>query len=67
MQAGPFYWVGAEMSRVIVDELGKKKLASIIPYGGIAFIKAYFSAVKKSKIDKNMFNKTLVEYILKLK
>jgi len=67
MGGGPFYWVGAEMSRVIVDELGKEKLASIIPYGGITFIKAYFSAVKKSKTDKNMFSKAFVEYILKLK
>ena len=65
--AGPFYWLGAEMSRIIVDELGKEKFASIIPYGGITFLKSYMSAVKTSKITKNMFSKSFTNYLQNLK
>jgi len=65
-QAGPFYWVGAEMSRVIVKELGNEKIASVIPLGGIAFANAYLSAIEKSKTEKNMFSKAFVEYIHEL-
>ena len=63
--AGPFYWLGAEMSRVIVSEQGSKALATTIPKGGIAFFKAYFSAVQISKSEQNMFNSDFREYILK--
>lgn len=65
--AGPFYWLGAEMSRIIVIALGKEKLASIIPFGGMAFFKTYITAVEKSKKTENMFGETLIEYIQKLK
>jgi hypothetical protein len=65
--SGPFYWLGAEMSRVIVNENGKEELTTIIPKGGIAFLKSYMSAVKKSKITKNMFNKSFTNYLKNLK
>jgi len=65
--AGPFYWLGAEMSRVIVIALGKEKLASIIPFGGITFFKTYIAAVEKSNKNENMFDEPLIEYIQKLK
>lgn len=61
--SGPFYWLGEEISRIIVDELGKEKLASIIPYGGISFIKAYLEAVNKSKLHENMFSSSFTNYI----
>jgi len=64
VSAGPFYWLGAEMSKVIVDELGKGQLAAIIPNGGILFLKTYFKAVEKSKKTINMFSDTLTKYIL---
>lgn len=62
--AGPFYWLGAEMSRVIVDELGKERLAVIIPDGGAVFFKTYFEAVTISQKTKNMFSDTVTTYIL---
>jgi Putative zinc dependent peptidase (DUF5700) len=64
---GPFYWLGGEMTKVIVDNSGKEKLASIIPYGGITFFKTYLDAVKKSKNEKNMFSRELSNYILNIK
>ena len=60
---GPFYWLGAEMSRVIVQEYSSKKLASIIPYNGVKFFQTYFNAIKKSKKNKNLFSIELTEYI----
>jgi hypothetical protein len=60
---GPFYWLGAEMSRVIVQEYSSKKLASIIPYNGVKFFQTYFNAIKKSKKNKNLFSKEFTEYI----
>ena len=62
--AGPFYWLGAEMSKVIVDEVSSDKLAETIPHGGIAFFKAYFAVVKESKKTTNMFSDELTKYIL---
>lgn len=59
--AGPFYWLGAEMSKVIVDELGKEQLAALIPYGGVQFFKTYFKAAGK---EKNRFSDALTSYIL---
>ena len=64
---GPFYWLGEEMTRVIVDNLGREKLASIIPYGGITFFKTYFDAIKKSKNKKNMFSRESTDYILNIR
>lgn len=64
---GPFYFMGAEMTRVIIDNLGSEKLASIIPYDGITFFKTYLRAVKKSKTHTNMFSKKFSDYILKIK
>jgi Putative zinc dependent peptidase (DUF5700) len=65
--AGPFYWLGAEMTRVIVSEFGEEKLASIIPYKGIVFFKTYFEAVNQSKTVANMFSKSITEFILTMK
>jgi len=62
--AGPFYWLGAEMSRVIVTEYSTKKLASIIPYHGVKFFQTYFKAIKKSKKHKNMFSKETTQFIV---
>jgi len=61
--AGPFYWMGAEMSRVIVTGYTTKKLASIIPYDGVKFFQTYFKAIKKSKKNKNLFSKEVMQYI----
>jgi len=49
---------------LIVDELGKEQLATIIPYGGIRFFKTYFKAVKKSNKTSNMFSDKMTKYIL---
>jgi len=65
--AGPFYWLGAEMSRVIVAEYNTKKLASIIPFDGVKFFQTYFKAIKKSKKYKNMFSKETTKFILSIK
>lgn len=65
--AGPFYWVGAEMSKIIVDEMGKEKLASIIPCGGITFFQTYLIALKKSNKKKNMFSENFTNYIKRIK
>ena len=65
--SGPLYWLGAEMSSMIVKEKGKVELASILPLGGIAFLKSYMSAVKTSKITKNMFSKSFTNYLQDLK
>ena len=62
--AGPFYWLGAEMSRVIVSNSNTKKLASIIPYDGVKFFQTYIKAIKKSKKHKNMFSEEAIQYIL---
>ena len=59
--AGPFYWLGAEMSKVIVEELGKEQFAAIIPHGGVQFFKTYFKAAKN---EKNMFSEALTTFIL---
>lgn len=64
---GPFYWLGGEMTSVIVESLGKEKLASIVPYGGITFFKTYLDAVKKLKNEKNIFSRELSNYILNIK
>lgn len=66
ISAGPFYWLGAEMSKVIVNEMGKKKLAEIIPYGGSKFIKTYLVAVKSSQETSNIFSEALSQYVLTL-
>jgi hypothetical protein len=64
---GPFYWLGGEMTRVIVENSGKEKLASIIPYGGITFFKTYLDAVGKSKDEKNIFSSELSNYIFNIR
>ena len=61
--AGPFYWLGAEMSRVIVEQLGAKKLANVVPLGGVAFCRLYFQAVAKTKNKQNLFPTALVKSI----
>ena len=60
---GPFYWLGAEMSRIIVAEYNTKKLASIIPYDGVKFFQTYFKAIKKSRKNKNLFSKEFTQYV----
>jgi len=62
--AGPFYWLGAEMTRVIVAVYNTKKLASIIPYDGMKFFQTYLEAIKKSTKYKNMFDKETTQFIL---
>jgi Putative zinc dependent peptidase (DUF5700) len=64
---GPFYWLGAEMTRTIVDVFGKEKLASIIPNQGITFFKTYIEAVKKSKKHQNLLGADLEKYINSMK
>ena len=64
--AGPFYWLGAEISRIIITEYNTKKLASIIPYNGVKFFQTYFKAIKRSKKHKNLFSKEATAYILNL-
>jgi hypothetical protein len=64
---GPFYWLGAEMSKTIVEVLGKEKLAAIIPYQGITFFRTYFDAVNKSKKHKNLFSTDIEKYMKTLK
>lgn len=63
---GPFYWLGAEMTSVVVENMGNEKLASIIPYGGITFFKTYLDAAGKSKNEKNMFSSELSNFILNI-
>jgi hypothetical protein len=63
---GPFYWMGAEMSRVIVDVYNTKKLASILPYNGVKFFQTYFKEINMSKKYKNLFSNEVTEYILTL-
>jgi Putative zinc dependent peptidase (DUF5700) len=60
---GLFYWLGAKMTRTIVDVIGKEKLSSIIPYQGITFFKTYIEAVKKSKKHQNLLGADLEKYI----
>jgi hypothetical protein len=64
---GPFYYLGAEMTKVIVANLGKEKLASIIPYGGITFFKTYLEAVNKSGTEKNLLGEDVTKFIKDLK
>ena len=42
--AGPFYWLGAEMSAAIVAAHGPEALAATLPDGGPAFARAYLRA-----------------------
>ena len=63
--AGPFYWLGSAMTKVVIDELGEKRLASIIPNGGVTFFATYFEAVNKSNKSTNIFSEAVSEYILK--
>jgi len=60
---GPFYYMGAEMSKTIVAELGEKKLAGIIPYDGLRFFKIYFEAIDHSKKYRNKFSPQFERYI----
>jgi hypothetical protein len=62
--AGPFYWLGAEMSQVIVDELGKEQFAALIPNGGITFFKSYFKSLEKGTQRTNPFSGAFRNYIL---
>lgn len=45
--AGPFYWLGAAMSRVIVDVLGAPALAATLRSGSGAFLRAYVKATRQ--------------------
>lgn len=54
--AGPFYWLGAEMSRVIVDAGGRAALAATLRSGGPCFFDAYFKALKKRPKEKPLFS-----------
>ena len=64
---GPFYWTGAEMSRVIVEVFGKERLAAIIPFGGITLFQTYFSALKHSKSHLIIFSPEFEKYITEMK
>ena len=64
---GPFYYFGAEMTKTIVTNLGKEKLASIIPHGGITFFKTYLEAVEKSGSTKNLLSGEVTKFINSLK
>ena len=48
--AGPFYWLGAAMSRSIVDEGGAPALAAVLPQGSKGFILAYEKALADGKL-----------------
>lgn len=43
--AGPLYWLGARMSRIIVQTGGPKALADLLPLGRHGFVRAYRQAV----------------------
>ena len=45
--AGPFYWLGVEMSRTIVDVLGRPALAATLRSGAGGFLRAYVKAVRQ--------------------
>jgi hypothetical protein len=64
---GPFYYFGAEMTKVIVTHFGKEKLASIIPYGGITFFKTYLEAVNKAGTERNLLSEDVTNFIKSLK
>jgi hypothetical protein len=66
INAGPFYWMGARMSEVIISELGVEKFINMIPYKGVAFFKLYFKAIEKSSKHKNMFSLELQDFIKKI-
>ncbi len=45
--AGPFYWLGAAMSQVIVDALGPRALATTLRTGANGFFATYRAALTK--------------------
>lgn len=64
---GPFYYLGAEMTKTIVTHLGKEKLASIMPYGGITFFKTYLEAVNKLRKEQHLLSEKVAKFIKSLK
>lgn len=64
---GPFYYLGAEMTKTIVKYLGKEKLASIIPYGGITFFKTYIEAIEKAGNERNLLSEEFTKFVKSLK
>jgi hypothetical protein len=45
--AGPFYWLGVEMSRTIVDVLGRPALAATLRSGSGGFLRTYVKAARR--------------------
>jgi hypothetical protein len=45
--AGPFYWLGVEMSRTIAEALGRPALAATLRSGAGGFLRAYVKAVRR--------------------
>ena len=45
--AGPFYALGEAMTATIVEALGPRTLADVLPRGGVAFVKAYARAIAR--------------------
>ncbi len=49
--AGPFYYLGADMTGIIVKAFGNDKIKEILPQGSVAFFKAFNDACKKDHIS----------------
>ena len=45
--AGPLYWLGREMSRVIVEDGGAAALGAVLPQGATGFVRAYQRAAAR--------------------
>jgi hypothetical protein len=60
---GAFYWLGAEMSRVIVETLGAPALAATLRDGGVAFVKTYLRALDRSRSAPRRLSSELVATI----
>ena len=60
---GAFYWLGAEMSRVIVETLGPAALAGTLRDGGVVFVKTYVRALERSRTAPRRFSPDLIATI----
>lgn len=64
---GPFYFVGAEMSRMIVADGGAKALAGTLKCGGLCFFDAYVKAVRRQPKEKMLFTADFVKRVRALR
>jgi hypothetical protein len=61
--AGPFYYLGAEMARVIVAKGGGKALAETLRCGGLCYFSAYFDAVRAQPHERMLFTPDFVRRV----